>query len=72
MKNVKLAFMVLVCILLVVLVIQNTAPVQAHFFWMTAELPVIVLLFAATLGGFILGVLITLLVKKETEENRKE
>ncbi len=42
---------------------QNTAPVQARFLWLTAQMPVVVLLLLITAaGGFVAGLLVTILV----------
>lgn len=68
MKRMKPAILVVVGMLLMLLVVQNTAPVQAHFLWMTAEVPVVVLLFLAVLGGFVSGLLVAWLSHRKTGE----
>jgi uncharacterized integral membrane protein len=53
-------------------ILQNTDSVQAHFFWFTTEISVIVLLFFTALGGFLLGLLVALLKRgNATSKNRK-
>ena len=64
MKKVKLAFLLILSVALVLLVAQNTAPVQARFLWLKSEIPVIVLLFLTSAGGFVAGLLVALLLKK--------
>jgi uncharacterized integral membrane protein len=64
MKRVKLTVLLLISLGVVLVVIQNTAPVQARFLWMTAEVPAIVLLFVTAVGGFVAGLLAALLVKR--------
>ena len=63
MKKIKLVALLTLILALVLLVVQNTAPVHARFLGFTAEMPVIVLLFLTTVGGFVSGLLIALFVK---------
>jgi uncharacterized integral membrane protein len=65
MKTAKLVGVVLLVLFLAVAVMQNTAPMQARFLWMEVETPAVILLFLTTLGGFLLGVLATLLLQRE-------
>ncbi len=58
MRRIKPAILIVVGMILMLLVVQNTAPVQAHFLWMTAEVPVVVLLFVVAIGGFVSGLLV--------------
>ncbi len=64
MKRVKLAVLVAIGLALMMLVVQNTAPVQARFLWMSAEIPAVVLLFLTAAGGFVAGLLVALLAKR--------
>ncbi len=64
MKKVKLALLLLIILLLVIIVGQNTSQIQARFLWLTAEMPVVVLLFLTTMGGFGAGMLVALFMKK--------
>ncbi len=50
-------------VLLVLIVAQNTAPVQARFLWLAGEISAIVLLFLAAAGGFVLGLLVAIFVR---------
>ena len=63
MKSIKLVFLLIVSFALVLVVVQNNAPIQARFLWFAAEVPVIVLLFLTAAGGFVSGLLAALLVK---------
>jgi uncharacterized integral membrane protein len=63
MKKLKIILIITFSIAIALLILQNTARVQAHFLWFTAEISVIVLLFFATVGGFILGLFVALLKK---------
>lgn len=64
MKKVKLGLILIISLGLVLLVVQNTTPVPARFLWFTAEIPAILLLFLTAAGGFVLGMLVTLLVQR--------
>ncbi len=72
MKRIKPAVLVVVGMLLMLLVVQNTAPVQAHFLWMTAEVPVVVLLFLVAVGGFVAGLLVAWLSHRGAERPKDE
>lgn len=61
MKAIKITSLLTLGILLILLVVQNTAPVQARLLWFEAELPVIVLLLVVAIGAFVSGVLVTML-----------
>lgn len=63
MKRIKLIFLLTISLALVLVVVQNTAPVNARFLWLTTEVPVIVLLFLTAAGGFVSGLLAALLAK---------
>lgn len=57
-KNKPIAILVIVCALAVV-IFQNRSPVQAHFLFITVEMPVILLLVLTAALGFILGMLVS-------------
>lgn len=71
MQRIKLAVLLLIGLGVVLVVIQNTAPVQARFLWMTAEVPAIVLLFLTAAGGFVAGLLAAILAKRGTHARSK-
>jgi uncharacterized integral membrane protein len=64
MKRLKLVLLWTLSLVLVLLIVQNTAPVQAHFLWLTAVVPAILLLFLTAAGGFIAGILVALLIER--------
>ena len=68
-KKLKLALLVVLSLALVLLVAQNTAPIQARFLWMVVEVPAIVLLFLTAVGGFVAGLLVALLVKRDARSD---
>jgi uncharacterized integral membrane protein len=69
MKKSKVVLLWLLSIVFVLLIVQNTAPVRARFLWLTADVPVILLLVFAAAVGFISGLFIGLPMKsnKKTE-----
>ncbi len=69
MKRVKSAILVIIGLALMLLVVQNTAPVQTRFLWMVADIPAVVLLFLVATGGFIAGVLATWLLGRGSKNN---
>ncbi len=64
MKTVKTVLILVLSFALATAVVQNTAVVEARFLWMTTETPVIVLLFLTSVGGFVLGLLVSLLLQR--------
>jgi uncharacterized integral membrane protein len=67
MKKLKLILIVVFSIAMALIILQNTARVQAHFLWFTAEISVIVLLFFTGVGGFLLGLLVAYLKKNNNK-----
>jgi uncharacterized integral membrane protein len=63
MKKLKIILIITFSIVIALIILQNTARVQAHFLWFTAEVPIIVLLFFTAFGGFILGLVVAFLKK---------
>jgi len=64
MKTSKLVTILVISVVLLLVVIQNTSPVQARFLWLSAEVPAILLLFLMAVGGFTLGLLVALLRRR--------
>lgn len=72
MKNLKIIALLTLGVLLILIVVQNTAPVQARILWFEAELPVIVLLFVVAIGAFVAGILLSMVrSKKKTSASRR-
>jgi len=69
MKKLRLILIIIFTIAVALLILQNTARVQAHFLWFTAEISVIVLLFFAAAGGFALGLFVAFFKKSNTKPN---
>jgi uncharacterized integral membrane protein len=72
LHRIKLVILLILSLALVLLVVQNTAPTQARFLWLTAEVPVILLLFLAAVGGFVSGLLVAVFIKKGAKTKLRE
>ncbi len=59
----KLVVMLLFACVLVIVMAQNTHPAPLRFLWFAGETPVVLLISLTALGGFILGILTTLLLR---------
>ena len=64
MKSIKLVLLVVLVAALLAVVIQNHAPWQVRFLWLTVEVPGIILLFLTSAVGFVAGIAAALLVKR--------
>ncbi len=64
MKTFKLVFIVVLTLSLIVVVVQNTAPVYASFLWLKVQMPIFLLLFFTLAGGFVLGIMVKIFVDK--------
>ncbi len=75
MRKVKLAIVLVLSLVLVLLVVQNTESVQAHFLGFTTEMSLVVLLFLTGAIGFVSGLILGFLLKSRgvqpTKEQRK-
>lgn len=60
MKKTKLVAILLLSLALVLLVAQNTAPLEIRFLWLRVQWPAILPLLLAALGGFVIGLLAAL------------
>lgn len=69
MKKLKLAIVVVLSVILVLLVVQNTASVQANFLGFTAEMSLVVLLFLTGAIGFISGLVLGFLLKSRRTQS---
>jgi len=58
MKKVNVILLWILSIVFVLFIVQNTAPVRAHFLWLMADVPIILLLLFAAAADFISGLFI--------------
>lgn len=65
MKKFRLIFMLLLSIIIALVIVQNTAYMQAHFLWFSVRMPTVVLLALTAIGGFVLGILVSLFMKSK-------
>ncbi|HMB16972.1 MAG TPA: LapA family protein [Pelovirga sp.] len=68
MRTTKQVLLVILGALLTVVILQNTAPVRIQFLWFSGEISTVLLLFLTAVGGFAMGVMMTLLLKGRTKE----
>lgn len=64
MKPIKLALLLVLVAASAALVLQNQAPWQVRFLWLTGEVLGIILLFLTAAAGFIASITVALLVKR--------
>jgi len=72
MKKLKWAIVLVLSLVLVLLVVQNTASVQAHFIGFTAEMSLVVLLFLTGAIGFVSGLVLGFLLKSKRTQSTEE
>lgn len=72
MKKLKLGIVLVLTLVLIVLVAQNTASVQAHFLGFTTEMSLVVLLFLTGAMGFVAGLMLGFYLKSRKAKPIKE
>ena len=70
MRDLKLITAAIVAILVAILVVQNTEPVETHLLFATVAMPHAVLIFISAAAGFALGVLVTMSLKSKRKNIR--
>jgi uncharacterized integral membrane protein len=70
MRNLKLIVASVLAILVAILVVQNTEPVETHILFATVAMPHAVLIFISAAAGFVLGVLLTMSLKSKRKNIR--
>jgi uncharacterized integral membrane protein len=70
MRNLKLIAAAILAILVAVLVVQNTEPVETHLLFATVAMPHAVLIFISSAAGFALGVLLTMSLRSKRKNLR--
>jgi uncharacterized integral membrane protein len=70
MRDLKLITASIVAILVAILVVQNTDPVETHLLFATVAMPHAVLIFISAAAGFALGVLLTMSMKSKRRNVR--
>lgn len=72
MRKLKLSIFLVLSLILVLLVVQNTASVQAHFLGFTAEISLVVLLFLTGAIGLVSGLVLGFLLKNKSTRSTEE
>jgi uncharacterized integral membrane protein len=72
MKTLKLVLMLIVALALATVILQNRAPVEVQFLWLSGTISTILLLLLTVVGGFVLGLLTALIVKSGAKQNTKQ
>ena len=67
MKSTKLVLLLVLAVTLAAVVLQNQAPWQVRFLWLTGEVPGIILLFLTAAAGFVAGITAAFLVKRDAK-----
>lgn len=70
MKSIKLVLLLVLVVALAAVVLQNQAPWQVRFLWLNGEVPGIILLFLTAAAGFIAGLTVALLVKRDAKSQQ--
>ena len=65
MTRTKLIITAVLALLVLIIILQNTAAVETKILFVTLTMPRAVLLFGTTLVGFLLGVLVALRLAKQ-------
>ena len=65
MKQAKIIAVLILAIVCLIIVLQNTATVETKILFITITMPRAVLLLATTAIGFVLGVLVSLILCKK-------
>jgi uncharacterized integral membrane protein len=65
MRNLKFIAASVLAILMAILVVQNTEPVETHLLSATVAMPHAVLIFISAAAGFVLGVLLTMSLRSK-------
>lgn len=66
MKTAKLIVILILTLVVGIVILQNRGPVQTRLLFISVEMPQILLLFLTAVGGFFLGILVSLLTHSKT------
>ena len=70
MERFKLTSIAVLVVLGVIIILQNTQPVETRILFMTITMPRAILLMGTTLIGFALGVLVSFLFQKKEKKGQ--
>jgi putative membrane protein len=72
MERFKLTSIAVLVVLGVIIILQNTQPVETRILFMTITMPRAILLMGTTLIGFALGVLVSFLFQKKEKKGQNK
>lgn len=72
MERFKLVSIAVLVILGVIIILQNTQPIETRILFMTITMPRAILLMGTTLIGFALGVLVSFLFQKKERKGQNK
>jgi uncharacterized integral membrane protein len=72
MKTIRLIAMLVLVLVLGTVIIQNRAPVETHFLFITVTMPHILLLLLSIGGGFALGLLVAVFTGAKTAKTKSD
>jgi uncharacterized integral membrane protein len=67
MRKLKWATMIVAAALLVVIILQNTEPIETHVLFASFTMPMAVLLFVVAVLAFLCGVVLALVVTRKSQ-----
>lgn len=68
MKSIKLTLVLVLVVALSAVVLQNQEPWKVRFLWLSGDVPGIILLFLTAVAGFVAGITVALLMKRDTKQ----
>lgn len=71
-KNFKLALVIICALVVLILLVQNDQLVETRIAWMRFETPLVVLLFASLIVGFLLGTTVTVTIFSKTNSQKTD
>ena len=68
MKSIKLTLVLVLVVALSAVVLQNQEPWKVRFLWLSGDVPGIILLFLTSVAGFVAGITVALLMRRDTKQ----
>lgn len=67
MKSIKLSLLLVLVLALAAVVLQNQELWEVRFLWLSGDVPGIILLFLTALAGFVAGITVALLMRRDAK-----
>lgn len=68
MKSIKLTLVLVLVVALSAVVLQNQEPWKVRFLWLSGDVPGIILLFLTAVAGFVAGITVALLMRRDAKQ----